>query len=39
MNKLILGRYFPGDSWIHRLDPRAKLLCLYLFYPRVIFSK
>ena len=30
MNKLILGRYFPGDSWIHRLDPRAKLLaCIY----------
>lgn len=26
MNKLILGRYFPGDSWIHRLDPRAKLI-------------
>ncbi|WP_226038352.1 energy-coupling factor transporter transmembrane component T family protein [Aquibacillus saliphilus] len=26
MNKLILGRYFPGDSWLHRLDPRAKLL-------------
>ena len=30
MNKLILGRYFPGDSWIHRLDSRAKLLsCIY----------
>lgn len=26
MNKLILGRYFPGDSLIHRLDPRAKLI-------------
>lgn len=26
MNKLILGRYFPGDSWIHHLDPRAKLI-------------
>lgn len=25
MNQLILGRYFPGESWIHRLDPRAKL--------------
>ena len=30
MNNLILGRYFPGDSWIHHLDPRAKLLaCIY----------
>lgn len=26
MNKLILGRYFPGESLIHRLDPRAKLI-------------
>ena len=26
MNKLIFGRYMPGDSLIHRLDPRAKLL-------------
>lgn len=26
MNKLILGRYFPGDSPIHMLDARAKLL-------------
>jgi energy-coupling factor transport system permease protein len=26
MNKLILGRYFPGASLIHHLDPRAKLI-------------
>lgn len=26
MNKLILGRYFPGDSLIHQLDARAKLI-------------
>ncbi|MEK4300302.1 energy-coupling factor transporter transmembrane protein EcfT [Oceanobacillus sp. FSL W8-0428] len=26
MNKLILGRYFPGNSLLHRIDPRAKLL-------------
>lgn len=26
MNKLILGRYFPGESWLHLLDPRAKLV-------------
>jgi len=30
MNNLILGRYFSGDSWIHHLDPRSKLLaCIY----------
>lgn len=25
MDKLIFGRYIPGNSFIHRLDPRAKL--------------
>jgi energy-coupling factor transport system permease protein len=31
MNKLILGRYIPGDSVIHRLDPRAKLIASFYF--------
>ncbi|MBE9910285.1 energy-coupling factor transporter transmembrane protein EcfT [Enterococcus mundtii] len=31
MNKLIFGRYMPGDSFIHRLDPRAKLLASFYF--------
>lgn len=31
MNKLILGRYIAGDSLIHRLDPRAKLVLSFYF--------
>lgn len=31
MDKLIFGRYIPGNSLIHRLDPRAKLLSTILF--------
>ena len=31
MNKLILGRYIPGDSFIHKMDPRAKLLASFYF--------
>lgn len=31
MNKLIFGRYIPGDSLIYRLDPRAKLLASFYF--------
>ncbi len=31
MDKLIFGRYIPGDSWIHKLDPRAKLLSTVIF--------
>lgn len=31
MDKLILGRYVPGNSLIHRLDPRSKLLAMILY--------
>ncbi|MBU9721659.1 MULTISPECIES: energy-coupling factor transporter transmembrane component T family protein [Bacillaceae] len=31
MNKLILGRYFPGESVLHYMDPRAKLLAGFIF--------
>lgn len=31
MDKLILGRYIPGNSLIHRLDPRSKLLAMFGF--------
>lgn len=31
MDKLILGRYIPGNSVIHRLDPRSKLLAMFAF--------
>ncbi|MHA3066825.1 energy-coupling factor transporter transmembrane component T family protein [Lacticaseibacillus saniviri] len=36
MNKLLLGRYLPGDSWIHRLDPRTKLMASF-YYIGIIF--
>lgn len=31
MNKLIFGRFIPGDSVIHKMDPRAKLLASFYF--------
>ena len=31
MANLILGRYIPGDSFVHRLDPRSKLLSMLIF--------
>ena len=37
MDKLILGRYVPGDSLIHRLDPRSKLLSMILYIIIVVF--
>ena len=31
MDKMILGRYVPANSSIHRMDPRSKLLLIFLF--------
>ncbi|HET7522262.1 MAG TPA: energy-coupling factor transporter transmembrane component T [Bacillales bacterium] len=36
MKNLIVGQYVPGDSVIHRLDPRAKLLAV-LIYVFIVF--
>ncbi|MGB8002462.1 MAG: energy-coupling factor transporter transmembrane component T [Anaerobacillus sp.] len=31
MQNIIIGQYVPGHSFIHKLDPRAKLLTAFLF--------
>lgn len=31
MEKIILGRYLPANSAVHRMDPRAKLLFIFAF--------
>lgn len=31
MEKMIFGRFIPGDSFIHKMDPRAKLLFVFAF--------
>ncbi|WP_369903401.1 energy-coupling factor transporter transmembrane protein EcfT [Bacillus manliponensis] len=31
MQQLIIGRYIPGQSIIHKLDPRTKLLIVFLY--------
>ncbi|MEJ6399626.1 energy-coupling factor transporter transmembrane component T family protein [Nicoliella lavandulae] len=36
MNKLLLGRYIPGNSIVHRMDPASKIL-LSLFFVFIIF--
>ena len=38
MDKLILGRYIPGDSFVHRLDPRSKLLAMLIFLVVVFWA-
>ncbi|MBS2967363.1 energy-coupling factor transporter transmembrane protein EcfT [Metabacillus sp. KIGAM252] len=31
MNGMIIGKYVPGHSFVHKLDPRSKLLLVFLF--------
>lgn len=38
MDKLIIGRYVPGNSLVHRLDPRSKLLSLFLFLAVIFWA-
>ncbi|MDG5788084.1 energy-coupling factor transporter transmembrane component T [Evansella sp. AB-P1] len=38
LNNNIIGQYVPGDSYIHRMDPRAKLICIVLFMVFLFFS-
>ncbi|MCH8647450.1 energy-coupling factor transporter transmembrane protein EcfT [Staphylococcus lugdunensis] len=37
-NKLIIGRYLPTKSLIHELDPRAKLIFVFLFIITIFFA-
>lgn len=37
-NQLILGRYLPGDSIIHRLDPRMKILAMFFLLVIIFFA-
>jgi energy-coupling factor transport system permease protein len=30
MNNMTIGQYIPGESWLHQLDPRIKMLSLIL---------
>ena len=32
LKDITLGQYFPGDTPVHRLDPRTKLLCVILYF-------
>ena len=39
MNNLVFGKYIPLDSFIHRLDPRSKLIALFLFIVAIFVPK
>ena len=31
LKDITLGQYFPGDTVVHRLDPRTKLILVVLY--------
>ena len=39
MNNLVFGKYIPVDSYMHRLDPRAKLIALIVMIAAVFIPK
>ena len=39
MNNLVFGKYIPIDSPIHRLDPRAKLILLFVMIAAIFIPK
>lgn len=36
---IILGQYIPGDTFVHRLDPRTKLLCTFFLLIGISFTR
>ncbi|MFY0744571.1 energy-coupling factor transporter transmembrane component T [Solibacillus silvestris] len=38
MEKMIFGRYIPGNSFVYKLDPRSKLLFVFAFIIVVFFA-
>ncbi len=38
MSQIVIGQYIPGNSIIHRLDPRAKLLFVFAFMFLIFFA-
>lgn len=39
LNNVSIGQYFPGDSLIHRLDPRTKIWFTIMFIASIFVSK
>ena len=30
-SKMVLGQYYNSNSWVHRLDPRLKIIALFVY--------
>ena len=39
LKDITLGQYFPGDTVVHRLDPRTKLLMVIVYIVALFLAK
>lgn len=39
LSDITLGQYFPGNSFIHRLDPRTKILATLIYIVAIFFAE
>ena len=39
LKDITLGQYFPGNSPVHRLDPRTKILAVVLYITALFLAK
>ena len=39
LKDITLGQFFPGDTFIHRLDPRTKLIAVILYIVALFNAK
>ena len=39
LKDITLGQYFPGHSFVHKLDPRTKLLAVVLYIVALFLAK
>ena len=39
LTDITLGQYFPGESFLHKLDPRAKIIATMIFIVAIFFAE
>ena len=38
LNKIMIGRYYPVNSKVHKMNPLAKIICILLFIVMIFFT-
>ncbi len=38
LTDITLGQYYPGNSFLHRMDPRSKILCTMIFIAAIFLA-